>query len=73
MARFHHELYGSRGAVKRNAAAAVAFGVLALVLGLVIVAGGNSGGWVPAAIGAAAVLVVVLLPRLTRGRSRNHF
>jgi hypothetical protein len=57
--------------MRRNAAGAIAVGSLAVVLGLIIVAGGNSGGWVVVGIGALAMSVVILLPRLA-GRGRNQ-
>lgn len=42
-----------------------------MIVGLVIVVGGNMGGWVVVAIGATAVLLVTMLPRVV-GQRRNQ-
>ncbi|MGX1560133.1 hypothetical protein [Streptomyces sp. NPDC055506] len=70
MSRFNREVYGSRSAMRRNAVGAIGAGGCAIVVGLFVVAGGNDGGWVVAAIGTAAVLLVTLLPRVA-GRRRD--
>jgi hypothetical protein len=57
--------------MRRNAAGAIAAGACAMIVGLVIVVGGNMGGWVVVAIGATAVLLVTM-PPLVVGQRRNQ-
>ncbi|WP_166026518.1 hypothetical protein [Streptomyces chilikensis] len=62
MKRFNEKLYGSRSATHRNRVGAIAFGTLAAVTGLALVLMGTGGGWAAVGIGAAAILIVTLLP-----------